>query len=77
MATGPRKLSTAQEAALARIAACPDLTLAAMQSWLLSEHGVWLSNGAMWKAVERLGLSFRSGRPQDRQFSGSSPILGG
>ena len=62
----PRKLSPAQEAALAeQIAAHPDLTLAALQAWLLAEHGVWLSNGAMWMAVARLGLSFkkrRSGR---------------
>src|SRR5271170_4490566 len=64
----PRKLSPAQEAALAariRIEAHPDLTLAALQAWLLVEHGVRLSNGAMWSAVARLGLSFkkrRSGR---------------
>jgi len=62
----PRKLTPAQEAALAAyIAAHPDLTLAALQSWLLAAHGVRLSNGAMWSAVARLGLSFkkrRSGR---------------
>ena len=63
----PRKLNPAQEAALAaHIAAHPDLTLAALQGWLLAEHAVRLSNGAMWSAVARLGLSFkkrRSGRP--------------
>src|SRR6202140_2779624 len=63
----PRKLSSVQEAALAaRIESHPDLTLAALQAWLLAEHGVRLSNGAMWSAVARLGLSFkkrRSGRP--------------
>ena len=63
----PRKLSPAQEAALrAHIEAHPDLTLAALQAWLLAEHAVRLSNGAMWSAVARLGLSFkkrRSGRP--------------
>ncbi len=62
----PRKLSPAQEVALAEhITAYPDVTLAALQAWLLSEHSVWLSNGAMWAAVARLGLSFkkrRSGR---------------
>ena len=62
----PRKLSPAREAALAaHIEAHPDLTLAALQAWLLAEHGVRLSNGAMWSAVARLGLSFkkrRSGR---------------
>ena len=59
----PRKLSPAQEAALAaRIEAHPDLTLAALQAWLLAEHAVWLSNGAMWSAVARLGLSFKKRR---------------
>ena len=63
----PRKLSPAQEAALAEhITAYPDLTLAALQEWLWAEQGVRLSNGAMWSAVARLGLSFKkrhSGRP--------------
>ena len=59
----PRKLSAEQEAALgARIEAHPDLTLAALQTWLLAEHGVRLSNGAMWSAVARLGLSFKKRR---------------
>ena len=56
----PRKLTPTQEAALAsHITAHPDLTLAALQTWLLAEHGVRLSNGAMWSAVDRLGLSFK------------------
>jgi transposase len=59
----PRKLSPAQEAALAsHIEAHPDLTLAALQTWLLVEHGLRLSNGAMWSAVARLGLSFKKRR---------------
>lgn len=56
----PRKLTPAQEPALAaRIAAAPDITLARLQDWLLAEHAVRLSNGAMWAAVQRLGLSFK------------------
>src|SRR5215831_152272 len=56
----PRKLSPAQEAALAEhIAAHSDITLAALQVWLLAKHGVRLSNGAMWAAVHRLGLTFK------------------
>jgi transposase len=56
----PRKLTPMQEAALAaQIAAHPDLTLAALQAWMEAEHGVHLSNGAMWTAVDRLGLSFK------------------
>ena len=59
----PRKLSPAQEAALAaHIEAHPDLTLATLQAWLLAEHEVRLSNGAMWSAVARLGLSFKKRR---------------
>jgi transposase len=53
----PRKLTPAQETALAgHIAAHPDITLAALQTWLAGEHAVRLSNGAMWSAVDRLGL---------------------
>jgi transposase len=56
----PRKLTVEQEAALAaHIAAHPDVTLAALQTWLADEHAVRLSNGAMWAAVDRLGLSFK------------------
>lgn len=56
----PRKLTPEQEAALAaRIEAQPDVTLARLQDWLLAEHDVRLSNGAMWSAVKRLGLSFK------------------
>jgi transposase len=59
----PRKLSLAQEAALAaHIEAYPDLTLAALQAWLMAEHEVRLSNGAIWSAVARLGLSFKKRR---------------
>jgi hypothetical protein len=56
----PRKLTPEQETALAaHIAAHPDVTLAALQTWLAAEHAVWLSNGAIWSAVDRLGLSFK------------------
>jgi transposase len=59
----PRKLRPEQEAALAaHIAAHPDITLAALQTWLTDEHAVRLSNGAMWSAVDRLGLSFKKRR---------------
>ena len=57
----PRKLTPEQEAAVAaHIAAHPDITLAALQSWLVDKHAVRLSNGAMWSAVARLGLSFKN-----------------
>ncbi len=63
----PRKLTPAQEQALAaRIAAEPDITLARLQDWLLVEHAVRLSNGAMWAAVQRLDLSFKK-KPAGRR----------
>src|SRR6202140_2015439 len=63
----PRKLTPAQEAALAaHIAAHPDITLAALQTWLAGDHAVRLSNGAMWSAVDRLGLSFKKGPARRR-----------
>jgi transposase len=63
----PRKLTPEQEAALAvRIKAHPDITLSALQSWLADEHGVRLSNGAVWSAVERLGLSFKKNTTRRR-----------
>lgn len=59
----PRKLTPGQETALAtHIAAHPDITLAALQTWLATEHAVRLSNGAIWSAVDRLGLSFKKRR---------------
>jgi transposase len=56
----PRKLTQQQESALAaHVTAHPDITLAALQTWMETEHGVRLSNGAIWMAVDRLGLSFK------------------
>src|SRR5580765_5754098 len=72
----PRKLTPEQEAALAaHIEAHPDLTLAALQTWLAGEHTVRLSNGAMWSAVARLGLSFKKRRsaPPSRTVRMSPP----
>jgi transposase len=56
----PRKLSAEQEVALAaHIRSRPGITLAQAQAWVLAEHGVELSTGAMWNAAKRLGLSFK------------------
>jgi transposase len=56
----PRKLSPEQELALAaHICSRPGITLAQAQAWLLAEHGIDLSTGAMWNAAKRLGLSFK------------------
>jgi transposase len=55
-----RKLSPDQELALAaHIRSRPGITLAQAQAWLLAEHGVELSTGATWNAVQRLALQLR------------------
>jgi transposase len=55
-----RKLSGAQELALgAHIRSRPGITLAQAQVWLMTEHGVELSTGAIWNTARRLGLSFK------------------
>ena len=72
----PRKLTPEQEGALAsHIGAHPDTTLAALQTWLAAEHAVRLSNGAVWSAVDRLGLSFKKRRsaPPNRTVRTSPP----
>jgi hypothetical protein len=53
----------------------PDMTLTALQTWLAGEHEVRLSNGAMWSAVDRLGLSFKKRRsaPPSRTVRMSPP----
>src|SRR5260370_29259208 len=55
----PRKLTPEREAAVpAHIAAHPDITLAALQTWLAGQHAGRLSNGALWAAVAPPGPSF-------------------
>jgi transposase len=62
-----RKLSPDQEQALAaHIRSRPGITLAQVQAWLLAEHGVELSTGAVWNAVQRLGLSFKKSPARGR-----------
>lgn len=78
----PRKLIPDQEAALAaHIKAHRGITLMQLRSWLLAEHGVKLSTGAMWYAVRRLGLSFKK-TPESRRAGsagcgGTPPIVEG
>ena len=59
----PRKLTPEQELALAdHVRAHSDMTLATMQAWLEAEHGVRLSSGAIWRVIDRAGLSFKKRR---------------
>lgn len=66
----PPKLSPDQEAALAaHILGRPGITLAQARAWLLAEHDVSLSTGAMWNAARRLGLSFKKSPARGRAGS--------
>jgi transposase len=66
----PRKLTPVQEEALAaHVTAKPDLTLADLQAWLESAHGVRLSSAGMWTALDRLGLSFKKNAARRRAGS--------
>ena len=40
----------------------PSATLAELRAWLLVEHGISLSTGAMWQALRRLGLTLKKSR---------------
>jgi transposase len=59
----------------------PSATLADLRAWLLSEHGVSLSMGTMWKAMRKLGLTLKKSRsaPPNRHARMSPPhgISGG
>jgi transposase len=66
----PRKLTADQETALAtHMKAKPGVTLMQARAWLLTEHGVTLSMGAMWYAARRLGLSFKKSPARRRAGS--------
>jgi len=53
----------------------PSATLADLRAWLLSEHGVSLSTGTMWRAVRKLGLTLKKSRsaPPNRPAPTSQP----
>ncbi len=55
-----RTLTPEQEQALAaRIEAEPGITLARLRTWLAEAHAVTISTGALWNAVDRLGLTYK------------------
>lgn len=63
----PRKLTPVQEVALNQhIRAHGDITLAALKRWLEAEHGVRISEGALWSAVDRLGLTLKKNPARQR-----------
>jgi transposase len=44
----------------------PSATIAELRVWLLGEHGVSVSTGTMWKALQQLGLTLKKVAPRCR-----------
>jgi transposase len=64
-----QKLAAYQDAIRQRVSAQPDATLDELRGWMLASHGVSVSQGGMWNALDRLGLTHkkrRNTRPSSR-----------
>ena len=60
---GPKpKLAAHDDALRARIAAEPDITLAELQAWLLTERQVKVSIGCLWNRLQFLELPLKKNR---------------
>lgn len=57
-----RKLAALDGALRARVAAEPEATLAELRGWLSAEHGVSVSAGCLWAALDRLELTHKKTR---------------
>jgi transposase len=57
---GPKpKLAPHDDALRERVAAEPDITLAELQAWFLTEHQVKVSIGCLWNRLQFLGLPLK------------------
>ena len=50
----------------ARVAEIPDATLGELQLWLRELHDIKISIGALWNALDRLGLRFKKNPARQR-----------
>jgi transposase len=57
-----QKLAIYHDAIRARVSAQPDATLDELRAWMLANHGVPVSQGGMWNALDRLGLTLKKRR---------------
>ena len=55
-------LAGREEVVRGRLEAVKDTTLEELRSWLLQEHGIKISMGALWNSWERMGLRFKKKR---------------
>ena len=64
-----QKLAALHDALLARVAAQPGATLAELRGWLVAEHGVSVSTGCLWMALDRLELTHKKSSARGRTGS--------
>ena len=57
-----QKLAAYHDAIRQRVSAQPDATLDELRAWMLASYGVPVSQGGMWNALDRLGLTLKKRR---------------
>jgi transposase len=74
---GQRKpiLAGREDVLRGRVAEVRDATLAELQTWLRESHGIKICIGALWNALQRMGLSFKKKRARGR--AGAAGRAGG
>lgn len=55
----PRRLAGHEQALKDRVAMQADQTVDDLRTWLATEHGIALCRTTLWKAMKRLGLTFK------------------
>jgi transposase len=71
---GPKpKLLAYDDALRTRVIGEPDVTLAELQDWLLTEHEIRVSVGCLWKRLRHLGLTLK--KRHSAQPSSSASML--
>jgi len=76
----PQKLEAYHPAIRDQVALEPDATLDELRAWMLVTHGVSVSQGGMWNALDRLGLTLkkrRNRRPSNLGPTSLRPALRG
>jgi transposase len=68
-----QKLAAYHEAIRQRVSTQPDATLDELRAWMLASHGVSVSQGGMWNALDRLGLTLK--KRHNTPPSRSGPML--
>lgn len=63
------RLAAHEDALRARVASHPDATITELRAWLLADHGVCVSHGSVWSALDRLNLTHKRTASRSRARS--------